>query len=153
VLYDQAELGRGSFADHTIPVGKAMMKHPLLGMILTTAIILGLSSAANARLENHQTHDSSRVTGANLILAFSQPVDLKITKVEIRNSSGALVEIGELQTAANGTDLEIPLSAPLPADVYTIHWRAVSIHGLVDEGGYGFQVEPSFNRIPTLALQ
>lgn len=115
-----------------------MTRHQLLRLILTAAIVLGLSSVANARLENRQTDESSHVTGANLILAFSQRVDLKVTVVEIRNSQGALVEIGQLRTAANGTDLEIPLSAPLPADNYTIHWHAVSIHGLVDEGGYGF---------------
>lgn len=132
-----------------------MIRHSALGMGMAAAILLGLSSVANARLEDPQAHVQvpTEVTGANLVLAFSQRVNLKDTIVEIRNSRGVLVEIGDLRTAKNGTDLKIPLSAPLRPDVYTIHWRAVSIHGVVDEGGYGFQVEPSFNHIPALAQQ
>jgi methionine-rich copper-binding protein CopC len=132
-----------------------MMKISLLGMNIVAVIFLSLPSFASARLETAQAHPkvSKPAISTHLALAFSERLNLKATFVEIRNSRGSLMEIGELRTAANGTDLEIPLSAPLRPDIYTIRWRVVSISGIVDEGGYGFQVEPSFSGKPALAGQ
>jgi methionine-rich copper-binding protein CopC len=88
-----------------------------------------------------------------MVLTFSQQVRLRDTTVEIRNSRGARVTVGDLRTGANGTDLEIPLSAPLRPDTYSIRWRAVSSQGLVDVGGYDFVIDPVPRGIPAVAQQ
>lgn len=126
-----------------------------LGLGVVVATLLGLPTFAIARLETPQPYakEQAAVTSVNMVLAFSQPVRLKETIVEIRNSRGARVTIGALRTGANGTDLEIPLSAPLRPDTYAIHWRAVSIQGLVDVGGYDFTIDPMPAGIPAVAQQ
>lgn len=126
-----------------------------LGIAIISTILLGLPSLAMARLENpqHYTQEPAAAPAVNLVLAFSQHLHLKDTVVEIRNSQGLRVSIGELRTRGNGTDLEIPLSAPLAPDTYTIRWRAVSTLGFVDEGGYDFTIDPKTRGIAAVAQQ
>lgn len=142
-------------ADVRVSEGKSDEKHSHLGLLVSAAIFLGLPSLATARLENPQPYaqDQPAATSFNMVLAFSQRVRLKETIVEIRNSRGARVSIGNLRSGANGTDLEIPLSAPLRPDTYSIRWEAVSIQGLVDVGGYDFVIDPIPVGIPTVAQQ
>ncbi|QXZ80772.1 copper resistance protein CopC [Rhizobium sp. L51/94] len=132
-----------------------MKKLSRIGLCITAAMLLGLPSFASARLENSQpdAHEQANVTSFNMVLAFSQRVRLKETIVEIRNSRGARVTIGDLRTGENGTDLEIPLSTPLRPDTYSIRWRAVSIQGLVDVGGYDFVIDPMPTGVPGVAQQ
>jgi methionine-rich copper-binding protein CopC len=132
-----------------------MRKFSRIRLFVTGAILLGLPSLASARLETPKPHaqDPAAFTSFNMVLAFSQQVRLKETIVVIRDSRGARVTVGELRTAENGTDLEIPLSAPLRPDTYSIQWRAVSIQGLVDVGGYEFVIDPMPSGIPALAQQ
>jgi methionine-rich copper-binding protein CopC len=127
----------------------------MLRIILATIILLGLSTFANARQEypSASTQEPSDIPSANLVLAFSQPVDIKSSFVEVRDSHHRRVRIGSLRRGENGTDLEIPLAAPLPPDVYTIRWQAVSTDGLVDTGGYDFTIEPTVTGAPTIAQQ
>lgn len=110
---------------------------------------------ASARLEIPQPYvqEQPAVTSFNMVLAFSQRVRLKETMVEIRTSRGDRVSIGDLRSGENGTDLEIPLSAPLRPDTYSIRWKAVSIQGLVDVGGYDFVIDPTPAGIPAVAQQ
>jgi methionine-rich copper-binding protein CopC len=126
-----------------------------LGLGLTAAILLALPSLASARLETPHPYapEPAAATSFNMVLAFSQQVRLRDTIVEIRNSRGARVTFGGLRTGANGTDLEIPLSAPLRPDTYSIRWHAVSIQGLVDVGGYDFVIDPVPRGIPAVAQQ
>lgn len=132
-----------------------MRKFSRIRLFVTGAILLGLPSLASARLETPKPYaqDPAAFTSFNMVLAFSQQVRLKETIVVIRDSRGARVTVGELRTAENGTDLEIPLSAPLRPDTYSIQWRAVSIQGLVDVGGYEFVIDPMPSGIPALAQQ
>jgi methionine-rich copper-binding protein CopC len=133
----------------------AMRQLSRTGLCLTAAILLASPSLASARLETPHPYAQvpADVTSFNMVLAFSRQVRLRDTIVEIRNSRGARVTVGDLRTRANGTDLEIPLSAPLRPDKYSIHWRAVSIEGLVDVGGYEFVIGPVPAAIPTIAQQ
>lgn len=132
-----------------------MRRQSSFRLYLTTAVLLGLPSLASAHLETPQPYaqQQAAVTSFNMVLAFSQGVRLRDTTIEIRNSRGGLVTIGDLRTATNGTDIEIPLSAPLRPDSYSIRWRAVSIQGLVDVGGYNFVIEPVPAGIPAVAQQ
>ena len=124
-------------------------------LFVAAAILLGMPSLASARLEIPQPYaqEPAAVRSFNMVLAFSQRVRLKDTVVEIRNSRGARVTIGDLRAGENGTDLEIPLSAPLRPDTYSIRWKAVSIQGLVDVGGYDFVIDPTPGGIPAVAQQ
>jgi methionine-rich copper-binding protein CopC len=90
---------------------------------------------------------------ANLVLTFSQPVNLRRTSVFIRNSRGQAIEIGTLGLRHGGMEVEIPLATPLPPDAYTIRWHAVSEQGIVDVGGYDFTIDPFVSGIPTVAQQ
>lgn len=132
-----------------------MGKLSRLGLFVTAAILLGLPPLASARLETPKPYmqEPAALTTFNMVLAFSQQVRPKETVVEIRNSRGFRIKIGELRTGANGTDLEVPLSAPLRPDTYSIRWRAVSSQGLVDVGWYDFVIDPMPTGIPALAQQ
>jgi methionine-rich copper-binding protein CopC len=130
-----------------------MKVRSLIGIMLAS-ILAGLSGPANARLDpQSQASDPPEARRANLVLAFSQRVDAKASGVQIRDSHGALVAIGDLRTSKDGTDLEIPLSAPLGPDVYTIRWRAVSSTGIVDVGGYDFRIDAMPGGVPAVAQQ
>ena len=130
-----------------------MLSRPGIGLVVLA--LLAFAPAAEARLENPKLPpvQSTDTLAVNLVLSFSAPVNLGASIVEVRDAHNVLVETGKLKFGANGTDVEIPLSRPLPAGSYAIRWRAVSGNGHVSVGGYAFTVEPSLPSAPSIAQQ
>jgi len=119
---------------------------------LAFATLLGLSTAAEARLENPQPQQGPiQVTGTNLVLVFSAGVDLPASVVEIRDSQNRQVQIGKLQLDNNGTDIKIPLKSALRPGVYTLSWRAVASDGRESVGSYAVTIEPGTGGTPIVA--
>lgn len=126
-----------------------------IGMSLAAVAFLGLTSVAQAKLENPQSQFQQplEVNGAKLSLVFSGGVDLSTSAVEIRDERGRRIQIGRLELSNGGSDLQIPLNAALRPGVYTISWHATSTAGMVSEGSYSFVITPFGGQAPTYASQ
>lgn len=70
-------------------------------------------------------------------LEFSQPVELKFSRVEVR--SGGELAHAEALRLESGRILVLPLP-PLGASRYDVKWRVLSTDGHVTEGSYWFEV-------------
>ena len=118
---------------------------------LAVATLLGCSSVAEARLENSQ--GLVQVSGANLVLVFSGPVDLRASFVVLHDNHGHRVETGKLQLSGNDSDVEIPLKSALRPGAYTLNWQAVSGYGEISVGKYTFTIDPPVFHAPSVAQE
>jgi len=131
-----------------------MKAFPRLGIILLTALMLGISSVADATIDPRSPAEVPADTvAANLVLVFADVVDLQASLIEIRDEHDRLIDTGKLRFGENGIDVEIPLNAPLLPGTYTIEWRAISADGRESIGGYAFTIDPISNAIPAVAQQ
>jgi methionine-rich copper-binding protein CopC len=87
---------------------------------------------------------------ASLSLVFSENVDLTKTFVELRDAEGHQFAIGPLQFGSNGSEVQVPLVAPLPPGTFTINWRTFSESGRMDIGGYAFVIDRQMTGTPGL---
>jgi len=124
-----------------------------LGIVLMTALMLGISSVADATIDLRPAELPMDSVAANLVLVFSDVVDLQASLVEVRDDNNRLVDTGKLRFGENGIDVEVPLKAPLPSGNYTIKWRAVSADGRESIGGYAFTIDTIAKAIPAVAQQ
>lgn len=125
-----------------------------LGIALLTAVVLGMASVADATIDPRSPAKIPADTvAANLVLVFSDVVDLQASLIEIRDEHDRLIDTGKLRFGENGIDVEIPLNAPLLPGIYTIKWRAISMDGRESIGGYAFTIDPIANAVPSVAEQ
>lgn len=125
-----------------------------LRIALIATLLLGLSSVAYATLDPRAPAEPpADDVAANLVLVFSDAVDLQASLIEVRDDRNRLVDTGTLRFGENGIDVEIPLNAPLPPGSYTIKWRAVSVDGRESIGGYAFTIDPTVRAVPAVAQQ
>jgi methionine-rich copper-binding protein CopC len=116
--------------------------------IRTTAASLAFVCAATAAFAHAQLEKAAPAVGgtvasANEIrLEFSEGVEPKFTKVSVTGPSGA-VPLGAAKTeAGNQAVLVVPISQPLTAGAYTVHWQAVSVDTHHTQGTFAFTVKP-----------
>lgn len=125
-----------------------------LGFGLLLAAAIGLSSATDAAVDPQSPAQLTPSTmEANLVLVFSDRVNLKASVIEIRDTHNRRVHTGNLRFGENGLDVEIPLDVPLPPGQYKINWRAISVGGRVSMGGYEFTIDPAVQHVPAVAQQ
>ena|ERR1700722_5788147 len=108
------------------------------------ALICASTAAfAHAQLEKATPPVGGTVASASEIrLTFSEGVEPKFTKVSVTGSSGA-VSLGAAKTeAGNQAVLVVPISQPLTAGAYTVHWQAVSVDTHHTQGTFAFTVKP-----------
>jgi methionine-rich copper-binding protein CopC len=75
-----------------------------------------------------------------LRLKFSEPIELKFTKVKLISSNKKIISTGTPSLdPSDNTTLIVPLSGPLPDDKYTVDWQALSADGHKTKGSYGFE--------------
>jgi copper resistance protein C len=98
---------------------------------------------AHAQLEKATPPVGSTVSPPSEIrLEFSEGVELKFTKVTLTGPGGAAA-LGAATTApGNQAVLIVPISKPLSAGVYTVHWQAVSVDTHHTQGTFEFTVKP-----------
>jgi methionine-rich copper-binding protein CopC len=98
---------------------------------------------AHAQLEKATPAVGGTVASANEIrLEFSEGVEPKFTKVSVTGPGGA-VSLGAAKTeVGNQAVLVVPISQPLTAGAYTVHWQAVSVDTHHTQGTFAFTVKP-----------
>jgi copper resistance protein C len=98
---------------------------------------------AHAQLEKATPAVGGTVASASEIrLEFSEGVEPRFTKVTLTGPGGA-VPLGAATTGSgNQAILIAPISKPLSAGVYTVHWQAVSVDTHHTQGTFEFTVKP-----------
>jgi len=111
---------------------------------LSLALALAATQAfAHAQLEKATPAVGGTVASASEIrLEFSEGVELKFTKVSLTGPGGA-VPLGAAKTEpGNQAVLIAPITKPLAAGVYTVHWHAVAVDTHHTQGTFEFTVKP-----------
>jgi len=112
---------------------------------LSLAFALAATQAfAHAQLEKASPAVGGTVASASEIrLTFSEGVEQRFTKVSLTGPGGAAVPLGAAKTAPNNQAVLIaPITRPLSAGVYTVHWHAVSVDTHHTQGTFQFTVKP-----------
>jgi copper resistance protein C len=107
-------------------------------------LICGATVAfAHAQLQKAAPPVGGTVASASEIrLEFSEGVEPKFTKVSVIGPGGA-VPLGAANTeSGNQAVLVVPISKPLSAGAYKVHWRAVSVDTHHTQGTFEFTVKP-----------
>jgi len=120
------------------------MRTKLLKIAASLAFALTAAPAfAHAQLEKATPPVGGTVSPPSEIrLEFSEGVELKFTKVRLSGPGGA-APLGAARTeSGNQAVLIVPISKPLSAGVYTVHWQAVSVDTHHTEGTFEFTVKP-----------
>jgi methionine-rich copper-binding protein CopC len=112
------------------------------------AVSLAFVLAATQAIAHAQLKKATPAVGgtvsppSEIRLEFSEGVELKFTKVTLTGPGGA-VPLGSASTAAdNQAVLTVPISKPLSAGLYTVHWQAVSVDTHHTQGTFEFTVKP-----------
>ena len=112
----------------------------------TTAVALACASTAafaHAQLEKATPAVGGTVASPSEIrLEFSEGVEPKFSKISVTGPAGA-VPLGAAKTdSGNPAVLIAPISKPLPAGAYKVHWQAVSVDTHHTQGTFEFTVKP-----------
>ena len=121
------------------------MRTNILKIATSLAFALAATSAfAHAQLEKAAPPVGGTVASASEIrLEFSEGVELKFTKVTLTGPGGAAAPLGAARTEpSNQAVLIVPISKPLAAGVYKVHWQAVSVDTHHTQGTFEFTVKP-----------
>jgi copper resistance protein C len=98
---------------------------------------------AHAQLEKATPAVGGTVASATEIkLEFSEGVEPKFSKVSVTGPAGS-VPVGAANTeSGNQAVLIVPISKPLSAGAYKVHWQAVSVDTHHTQGTFEFTVKP-----------
>jgi copper resistance protein C len=108
------------------------------------ALLCGATTAfAHAQLEKAIPAVGGTVASASEIrLEFSEGVEPKFSKVSVTGPAGS-VPLGAANTeSGNQAVLIVPISKPLSAGAYKVHWQAVSVDTHHTQGTFEFTVKP-----------
>ena len=119
------------------------MRNLSLKIAVSLAFALAATQAfAHAQLEKATPPVGGTVSPPSEIrLEFSEGVELKFTKVTLTGPGGAVALGAESTAAGNQAVLTVPISKPLSAGVYTVHWQAVSVDTHHTQGTFEFTVK------------
>lgn len=119
----------------TLPLG--------IPLILAFAVV-ATQAFAHAQLEKASPAVGGTVSPPSEIrLTFSEGVEPRFTKVSVIGPGGAAVPLGAAKTEpGNQAVLIAPITKPLAAGVYTVHWHAVSVDTHHTQGTFQFTVKP-----------
>jgi copper resistance protein C len=116
--------------------------------IIKIATSLAFALAATPAFAHAQLEKASPAVGgtvsrpSEIRLTFSEGVEPKFTKVSLTGPGGA-VPLGAAKTeSGNQAVLIAPITKPLAAGVYTVHWHAVSVDTHHTQGTFQFTVKP-----------
>ena len=115
---------------------------PRIAVSLAFALV-GARAFAHAQLEKATPAVGGTVASASEIrLEFSEGVEPRFSKVSLTGPGGA-VPLGAAKTeSSNQAVLIVPISKPLSAGAYTVHWQAVSVDTHHTQGTFEFTVKP-----------
>jgi methionine-rich copper-binding protein CopC len=117
-------------------------------MFIKFTAAVALACASSAALAHAQLEKAIPAVGGTVAspseirLEFSEGVEPKFSKVSVTGPDGA-VPLGAAKTeAGNPAVLIAPISKPLSAGVYKVHWQAVSVDTHHTQGTFEFTVKP-----------
>ncbi len=118
--------------------------------ILTTPVLL----FAHARLVRSTPAANTALSAppTELDLFFSEAPELKMTKIELADSAGHAVALGD-PTALPSMGIRVAVSGALPAGRYTVSWRTAASDGHASSGKFGFTVAKSSEATPATTSQ
>jgi copper resistance protein C len=97
---------------------------------------------ANLKVET-PTANSTVASPEQLILKFSEGLEIKFTAVKITGPDGKAVTTGPLSLDPNDqTSLVVPITGSLAAGKYKVDWHAVAKDTHKTQGSYSFTVKP-----------
>jgi methionine-rich copper-binding protein CopC len=107
-------------------------------------VLVATQAFAHAQLEKAAPPVGGTVASASEIrLEFSEGVEPKFSKVTLTGPGGAATPLGAARTEpGNQAVLIVPISKPLSAGVYKVHWQAVSVDTHHTQGSFEFTVKP-----------
>lgn len=118
------------------------MKH--LGALIACALALApVSALAHAHLDHARPAAGSTVAAPQEIsLFFSEAVEPKFSSIVVQDPKGAAMQTGKAEVAADNTaNLKIKVK-PLPAGVYKVMWKILSVDTHRTQGSFTFTVSP-----------
>ena len=106
--------------------------------------LVATQAFAHAQLEKATPPVGGTVGSASEIrLEFSEGVEPKFSKVTLTGPGRAATPLGAARTeSGNQAVLIVPISKPLSAGVYKVHWQAVSVDTHHTQGTFEFTVKP-----------
>jgi copper resistance protein C len=117
-------------------------------MFVKFAAALTFACASSAAFAHAQLERATPAVGGTVAapseirLEFSEGVEPKFSKISVTGSAGA-VSLGAAKTEpSNQAVLIVPISKPLPAGAYKVHWQAVSVDTHHTQGTFEFTVKP-----------
>jgi methionine-rich copper-binding protein CopC len=121
-----------------------MKKYLLVAALaLTVPALQPQSASAHAALKaaTPAVGGSAKADIKEIKLDFSEKVNPKLSGIVLTGADGKAVTTGAATDAKNGTELVVPLAAPLQPGTYTVSWHAVSDDTHRVTGHYSFKVE------------
>ena len=106
---------------------------------VVSTILLGSTGAhAHAFLDFANPRVGSTVASSpvQITLNFTQRLEAKFSKAEVRNAAGARVDQG---VSISGNVMRVSIKA-LAAGTYRVHWRVLSVDTHTTEGSFSFHV-------------
>jgi copper resistance protein C len=118
-----------------------MKKFQLL-ILLLNLFYTGHLAAAHAMLEQASPTAGSiiKTSPREVHLKFSEPLEPRFSKVEVRSATGAVIAVG---SAGHGRSNELAVHVPaLHPGKYNVIWKVLSIDSHTTQGNFSFEVKP-----------
>jgi len=106
--------------------------------VVSTILLASTGVHAHAFLDFAIPRVGSTVASSpgQITLHFTQRLEAKFSKAEVRNAAGARVDQG---VSISGTVMRVSIKA-LAAGTYRVHWRVLSVDTHTTEGSFSFHV-------------
>ncbi|WP_084799989.1 copper resistance CopC family protein [Bradyrhizobium sp. Ai1a-2] len=115
-----------------------------LGITLLCVGLVCLPTAASAHAALVKSDPASRAVLAHspqqIELCFNERIELKFSKVELKNANGQSLTLGDLK-AGNDPKCMVTAVSDMRPGSYSVHYRVLSQDGHVVDYGYQFIVE------------
>ena len=115
----------------------------LAGLIALGVVALAPGASGHALLESSSPEDGELLEAApgEILLSFSEPLDLGLSSVTVVDGSGSEVETAGLERVGSEREVRVGLPQDLGDGVYSVSWRVLSrVDGHITAGAFTFGV-------------
>jgi copper resistance protein C len=125
-------------------ISKALSAPLLILSLAAASFGLAGQAFAHAHLKSETPAANSTVAAPEqLILKFSEGLEIKFTSIKVIGPDGKAAATGTLSLDPNdNTSLIVPINGSLAAGKYKVDWHAVSTDTHKTQGTYSFTVKP-----------
>jgi methionine-rich copper-binding protein CopC len=123
---------------------RVTMANILMRGLLAAGLVLAAAQAQAHALLQHADPavGSTGPAPRELVLDYSEGVEVALCTVDVRDAAGVRVDAGDLHgVPGNGKRMAIGLK-PLAPGTYRVTWHAVSVDTHRTQGGFDFTVAP-----------